>query len=157
MKKVTTLVSAILVALFVTSGCGGNLPTNTQTNQFAGRHYGDIVFEAGGRGGGPSLQLAPFVVNDNGVVSGSATFADEHGQHQGLLNGTLTPTGELSLSVAMDGIQFTAAGDGLKWTQTRGGPARYVDGTITVTQKYDESPYGQAWANSRIMFWNENE
>lgn len=159
MKNISILgIAAVLAATTLLTGCGGNDPLNTiQLNQFTGRHNGDIVFEYGGRGGGPSMQLQPLIVTDDNAVGGTATFQDENGSHQGKITGTLTPDGKLNLAVNMNNMVFTAAGHGLKWTQTRGGPARYVDGTITVTQKYNDSPYGQAWANSRIMFWNENE
>ncbi|QQG49964.1 MAG: hypothetical protein HZB70_04180 [Candidatus Berkelbacteria bacterium] len=153
-----TLVMAFLALVLMLAGCAGEGVAAT-SNQFSGRFSGDIVFEAGGRGGGPSLQLYPFTISDDGTLAGTATFQDEQGSHQGPITGTLTPSGKFDLSTKMEGLEFTASGQGLRWvveSQTRGGgPSQYVLGTVTVTQRKNDSPYGQVWANSRVMFWQE--
>lgn len=161
MKTKLTLVSVIGVLALLLVGCGGEGISAPPSNQFAGRHNGDVVFEAGGRGGGPSLQLTPLVVNEQGVAHGTAYFQDAEGSHSGLITGNVNSDGTVGLSTEMDGMRFTVNGKGLRWVvesaghETRGGSTNYVTGTVTVTKRVDGSPYGQAWANARIMFWPE--
>jgi hypothetical protein len=168
MKKVLYIAIAA-VAAFSVIGCGGAATgTVIPTNPFVGERFdGDIMLPT--RGGGPSIQLEGMKISDTGrkdgqdnaiaVISGIAKETQPDGTVvTGSLSGTITSSGSLGLKVDLGRqINWTYVGM-VRWTDGRGGPARWVEGQVLAVALIEQGAHSSAGGGdpaptARIMWW----
>lgn len=145
-----------LLAMFAYSLLGCTGAGNTVANPFTGRFTGTVDLSGNTRSAGQGFALDPLTVGQNQAVGGAGTYNNGFVPRIGLLSGSLLATGNIVLYFDAQGNNpATISGEGLSWVretgQTRGGPERYVEGSVLV--RFAD---GTEHPNSTIRFWPEH-